>query len=281
MGCKMSSADSDNKVVKSKLEFEKFSKDAPHPQNTADLFHSRWASDLSEVIAGVRSGSSKLFTEDLRPRFLLKHFGNTFGNLEGRRIPELGPLEGAHTYQLERLSADEIVAVEANAEAYLKCLIVKELIGLKKARFLYGDFVEFLRESHDIFDIIFCCGVLYHMQDPLTLIELMASRTDRIFVWTHYWHADSETKREAVPVERFGDRFIYYQVPYPGRDSGMFWGGNKESSSWLSREDILRALHSFKFNNVDVHAEHVDHPYGPCFSISAWREGSSYESNSS
>src|SRR5258707_11339003 len=111
------------------------------------------------------------------------------------------------------------------------------------------------------------------MEDPLTLIELMAKRTDRIFVWTHYWHAEGHAKREAVPVKRFGDRFIYYRVPYPVRDSGTFWGGNRENSSWLSREDILRALRFCNFTNVDVHAEQVDHPHGPCFSISAWRDG--------
>jgi Protein of unknown function (DUF1698) len=266
------SNDTVSEATNTKLEFAKFCKHAPHPQNAVDLFHSRWASDLSEVLPEIRSGSSKLFAKDVRPRFLLEHFGNAFGNLEGRRILELGPLEGAHTYQLERLGADEIVAVEANAEAYLKCLIVKELLGLKKARFLYGDFVEFLRERHDIFDIIFCCGVLYHMEDPLTLIELMANRTDRLFLWTHYWHADSEARREAVPIERFGDRFVYYRQPYPGRDSGTFWGGNAGCFSWLSREDIVRALHCCKFTNLDVHAEHVDHPHGPCFSISAWRD---------
>ena len=259
-------------VIKSSVEFVKFCKYAPHPQNAVDLFHSRWASDLSEVLPEVKCGSSKLFATDARPRFLLKHFGNMSGNLEGRRILELGPLEGAHTYQLERLGADEIVAVEANAEAYLKCLVVKELLGLKKARFLYGDFVEFLRESRDTFDIIFCCGVLYHMEDPLTLIELMANRTDRVFIWTHYWRADSEASHEAVPIERFSDRFVYYRVPYLVRDAGTFWGGNRESFSWLSREDIVRALRCCKFTNVDVHAEHLDHPHGPCFSISAWKD---------
>ena len=110
------------------------------------------------------------------------------------------------------------------------------------------------------------------MKDPLALIELMAKHTDRIFIWTHYWHADSEPKREAVPVERFGERFMYYRVPYSRRESVTFWGGNKENSSWLSREDIVRALHSFAFTNIDVHAEDLDHPHGPCFSISAWRD---------
>jgi len=151
-------------------------------------------------------------------------------------------------------------------------LVVKELLGLKKARFLYGDFIEFLRGNLGGFDVIFCCGVLYHMQDPLALIELMANHTDRIFVWTHYWRADSEATREAVPIDRFGDRFVYYRVPYSGRGSSTFWGGNKESFSWLSREDIVRALRACKFTNIDVHAEHVDHPHGPCISMSAWRD---------
>ena len=67
--------------------------------------------------------------------------------MDGFRILELGPLEGAHTYQLEKLGAAEIVAIEANKEAFLKCLIIKELAQLERARFLLGDFVTYLEFS--------------------------------------------------------------------------------------------------------------------------------------
>ena len=49
--------------------------------------------------------------------------------MAGKTVLELGPLEGAHTYQLHQRGAN-IVAVEASKQAYLKCLITKEIVGL-------------------------------------------------------------------------------------------------------------------------------------------------------
>src|SRR5262249_319493 len=168
----------------------KFEQRAPRPQNDIDIFAGHWASDLSDIVPDVVSGPAKHFSVDLRPAFAMKTLA---GNLSGRalRVLELGPLEGGHTYQFEKMGVTEIIAVESNVEAFIKCLIVKNLAGLQKARFLFGDFVSYLKEDTSRYDFIFCCGVLYHMQDPLELIELMAARTDRIFVWTHYFTEES------------------------------------------------------------------------------------------
>jgi hypothetical protein len=255
--------------VQSVLRFEKFTQRAPTPQNAVDIFRDRWASDISEIVPGIHSGPTGHFAGDPRPEFLLKNFASAQGNLAGMRILELGPLEGAHTFQLERLGADEVVAIEANAEAYLKCLVVKEILELKKARFLYGDFLEYLREDSAKWSIIFCCGVLYHMIDPIALIELMSQHTDRVFVWTHY--VTNESQSRYISVTKGGEQFRYYSHVYSGRDSGTFWGGVQDKSFWMSRDDILRAFKMYGFVNVDVHHEEPDHQNGPCFSISLWK----------
>ena len=57
---------------------------------------------------------------------------------------ELGPLEAGHSYILDRAGALEVLAIEANRRAFLKCLVVKEMIGLPSVRFVLGDFNEFL-----------------------------------------------------------------------------------------------------------------------------------------
>jgi SAM-dependent methyltransferase len=256
--------------VQSVLRFEKFTQRAPTPQNAVDIFRDRWASDISEIVPGIHSGPTGHFAADPRPGFLLKNFGTEQGTLAGMRILELGPLEGAHTFQLEKFGADEVVAIEANAEAYLKCLIVKEILQLKRVRFLYGDFLEYLREDSTKWDIIFCCGVLYHMIDPIALIALMSERTDRVFVWTHY--CTNESQSRYTTIMRGVEQFNYYSHVYASRDSGTFWGGVQDKSSWMSRDDILRAFKMYGFVNVDVHHEEPNHPNGPCFSISLWKQ---------
>ena len=127
----------------------KFDQRPPQAQNAIDIFRDRWASDLSDVVPGVVSGPARHFGSDARPVHAMQHLARSAG-MTAPRILELGPLEGGHTYQLDRLGAAEIVAVESNVEAYLKCLIAKELTGIKNARFLLGDFVEHLKQDRSL-----------------------------------------------------------------------------------------------------------------------------------
>ena len=248
----------------------KFEQRAPHPQNEIDIFAGHWASDLSDIVPGVVSGLTKHFSVDQRPVFAMKALAGDMSERE-LRVLELGPLEGGHAYQFEKMGVAEIIGIESNVEAFLKCLIVKNLIGLQKARFLLGDFVEFLKQDTNRYDFIFCCGVLYHMQDPLQLIELMAARTDRIFVWTHYFTEKSRPGLLATAVDRGDEYYTYHHLTYKNQAFGTFWGGNKPTASFLSREDILRAFRQHGFANFELHEEDLRHPGGPCFSISLWR----------
>ena len=113
----------------------RFETRAPSHQNAVDIFAGRWASDLSPVLPGAISGDVPLFAET-RPKAAAVGLGRN-GRLDGMRVLELGPLEGGHSYALEKLGAD-VLAIESNADAYLKCLIAKEITGIK-ARFMLGD----------------------------------------------------------------------------------------------------------------------------------------------
>src|SRR5262245_30352526 len=103
--------------IRAELAAEKFEHRAPAPQNAIDIFWNRWASDLADVVPGVSSGPTRHFGADPRPVFAFNHVKRD-AIARGVRILELGPLEGGHTYQFERLGATEIIAVEANVEAY-------------------------------------------------------------------------------------------------------------------------------------------------------------------
>lgn len=248
----------------------KFELRQPAPQNALDLFRGRWASDLSEVLPGVTSGTAGHFRSDPRPGYLLKRFGGPDGTLADVSILDIGPLEGGHAYLLEQLGAGRIIAVEANSEAFLKCLIAKNALAMR-TEFLLGDILEYLRYVHLHFGIIFCSGVLYHMEDPFELIHLMTQRTSRIFLWTHYYTPQSHSHLSAMPVIRNGEMFEYFPRQNLDRNQGRFWGGNRPAASLLRRQDILRAFAMFGFTEHEVHDEQVDHPNGPCFSLSLWR----------
>ncbi len=258
-------------MIKSILQFNKFEHRAPAAQNAIDIFSGKWACDLGTVCPGTKAGTSRLFTHDSRPKMLAEAFGSG-GRLDGMSVLELGPLEGGHTYQLEHLGAREIVAIEANVEAYLKCLIVKEITGLKSAKFMLGDFREYLLSCERSFDIVMCSGVLYHMVDPIELIQLISRVTSHCFVWTHYYdelHYPGPP-RELVTDARYPGVEMY-ALPYTGMGDDRFWGGNKPQALWLRRDQILNAFSGAGLSDLKLIDDTPDHPNGACCTFVASR----------
>lgn len=223
--------------------------------------------------AGLDAGATALF-EDPRIAWAVSELGG----LRGRTVLELGPLEGAHSYMLERAGAASIVSIEANPEAYLKCLIVKETVGLERTHFLCGDFVEYLRNSPPYFDAAIASGVLYHMVEPARLIELLSKVTGRLYLWTHYYdanlvRADPQLasmftgERES---EYAGFRHSLFRYEYWGSfASHRFCGGSRPHAHWLARKDVIRCLEHFGFTGIQTNFEAPDHPDGPAFAIAA------------
>ncbi|TMJ04553.1 MAG: methyltransferase domain-containing protein [Alphaproteobacteria bacterium] len=249
----------------------KFEQRAPAHANAIDIFSGHWATDLSEFSPAWHGGSVKLGT-DPRPRSAAEHLGKA-NRLDGMTVLELGPLEGAHSYQLEKLGAARILAIESNVEAYLKCLIVKEALGLKRCEFLLGDFALYLQNCSERFDMVFASGVLYHMEDPIAVVRDIARVTDRCFVWTHYLEEKRDQHRVAVPVTRDGMQATYFRAPYLDRARPVFWGGNKPSASWMKREDILAAFRHFGLDQIAVIADEPEAAHGANFCFAASRRG--------
>lgn len=245
----------------------------PCPQTALDIFKGAWSSEFPEKT--WQAGQVRLF-DDCRIQWGIAQLGGVMG----KQILELGPLEGGHTYQLEKLGAASVLAIDANTRAYLKCLITKELLGLRRCRFLCGDFVEYLRHTPDRFDVGVAVGVLYHMRNPVELLGLLAAKTDRLLIWTHYYDPKVISTAahllpkfpSARPAEYDGFRHTQYRYEYQqALQWGGFCGGGAEYSHWLSRDDLFGALRHYGFSDLRLQFEEPHHPNGPCLTIAALR----------
>lgn len=250
---------------------------APSPQNALDIFQGEWSSILPEPFKYLKAGTAALLFEDAR----IKWFADEVGGVANKTILELGPLEAGHTYMLEKLGASQITSIESNTRAFLKCLIIKELLELKHVRFLCGDFCEFLRQidSSQQFQICVASGVLYHMRNPAELIALLTRHcTEHLFIWTHYYDANLIRNNPALSAkfpsahesEYEGFKHTLYRQEYQtALEWNGFCGGSASFSYWMGRDDIALCLQHFGFEIQVISFDDPHHSNGPAFALIA------------
>jgi hypothetical protein len=225
--------------------------------------------------AGARAGDLAFYL-DPRITGLLSRYACV-----GRNVLELGPLEGFHTYMLHQAGASSIDAIEANALAFVRCLITKETLRLERARFHLGDFMKWLEFRATRYDLIVASGVLYHSHDPVKLLELIGERADAIFLWTHYFD-DAAMPRGDLRRVPFSEQVevrecrgvkvrLHERSYYKAWRDPAFCGGLQDRHFWVDREDMLKLLGALGFDRLTVTDEELDHKNGPAFSVLAER----------
>lgn len=255
---------------------DQYRSDYPSAANAIDIFADEWSSTLPDRF-GVDTGGFVNLFQDARIDWMV----DAVGGVAGKRILELGPLEGGHTWALEfRHDAAEIVAIEANQRAYLRCLVVKEIVRTTRSRFLLGDFNRYMAESGDRFDLVVASGVLYHMEEPARHIELLCSSGDAVFVWTHYYErhrieTDPNLSRKFGPPHEVCHDGFHHTVHRQDYLDALGWGGfcgaGRPSANWLELDDIRALFDRYGFAITDTAFEHPDHPHGPALAFVARR----------
>jgi hypothetical protein len=226
------------------VEMPRFVMDYPSHTNAYRLRADTWKYDYEnltqdEIIAKIKF--------DARPRYCAE----TFPGFDKFSVVELGPSDGYNTAGIEIAGARDIVAVEANADGFLKACILKNTLNLR-AQFLLGDFIKFLKTPGLKKDLVYASGVLYHLTDPVEFIQLCGKVADNLFLWTFHYVEESIAKHDFErrcfdkPEARTigGETFTYYKRFYDPNIVGdpKYQGGVDNFAYWLTFADIERAL---------------------------------------
>jgi SAM-dependent methyltransferase len=248
---------------------DEFSTEMPTEDAALKLFHGEW----STSIPGFGHGYADLFN-----RARIDFFRGQIGTFVGKDVLELGPLEAAQTYLMATEGAN-VLAVESNKRAFLRCLLIQNLFQFR-AKFTLGDFRPYLATTDKRFDFILAAGVLYHMTEPLKLIEDMCRASDTVGVWTHFYDANRLVRdeklsgnfdHEPTEVEWHGRTMRQHRQSY---NEMLTWsgfsGGTAPVSAWLTRDSLLGAFDMLGFD-VTIDHELYDFPAGPCILLCAKR----------
>lgn len=240
----------------------------PADEVALSLFEGEWVSKLPGLSS---AGTADLFEGDERPRWMAQ----AAGGIQGKHVLELGPLEGGHSFQLEQLGA-RVTAIEGNALAFQRCLIVKNLYDMR-TKFLHGDFVKYLMTTDERFDIVFASGVLYHMTEPVQVIRHMCRLADQVFLWSHYFDqeivqgipklhrsfASGRTQVESIGDVKIRSHERRYNSGWLTYFQPGFCGGPDTITYWMTLDGIRQCFDAAGFEVTDqktavsAHGPHV------------------------
>lgn len=143
-------------------------------------------------------------------------------SLAGKSVLEVGCFEGIHTLGLRHFDAD-VTAVDIRPMNVLKTLARLSAHG-ESARVFVLDVEEATTLAH--FDVVFHCGVLYHLEDPVTHLRNLLPACDAIYLDTHVAGEGRDGDTMVVDGETFrGYRHQEggWNDPFSGRGASAFW----------------------------------------------------------
>jgi SAM-dependent methyltransferase len=179
-------------------------------------------------------------------------YGNEF---QGKRIVDLGCLEGGYALEFARMGLDAF-GIEVRQSNFENCLEVKRRCGLQNLDFAKDDVWNL--PKYGPFDVIFCCGLLYHLDRPRDFIRVMGSQArDAVIINTHYapwdWYPGSVfqlseiTRHEGLP----GRWYFEHDAKDDATREQLKWASwDNQRSFWPVKEALLQAISEAGFDLV-------------------------------
>jgi SAM-dependent methyltransferase len=181
------------------------------------------------------------------------------GSLAGRRVVDLGCLEGGFTLAFAQRGAAEAVGIEARPISVRRCELARTFLGLDNARFVEADIKDELAGA--TYDVVFAAGIIYHVADPLALLTAMRRACTRVaLIDTHVAHP-AEVSHHCSPVvaRTFGERqwrgrmFPEYAPDVSaGEHRELLWAAWSDTDSfWPLESELVDMIHHAGFTGVE------------------------------
>jgi SAM-dependent methyltransferase len=174
------------------------------------------------------------------------------------RIADLGALEGGLSLELAREGWD-VTGIEGRQANFEKAELIRNYFALPNLRFELRD-VKTLDAARDgVFDVIVCCGLLYHLDDPFSFLETLARLTARdglLFLDTHVAPEGATKVAQVGEPTTFAHGARTYDgrwvvEPREGNVLDQHWSAvSNDRSFWPTRRSLIRGVYHAGFHAV-------------------------------
>jgi len=180
------------------------------------------------------------------------------------RCLDLGCLEGGISFAMARAGMNAL-GIEARRANFEKCSLIAEYFDLPNLSFIQEDVKRIARLHLDPFEVILCCGILYHLDTPFdTIGDLFDLCTDSglLFLDTHFAPGPDTVDNckykddlgELTSVEFDGASYMgrwYTEWQNEPNDEHHPWAAVSNAKSfWPTHESLIRALYHSGFRQI-------------------------------
>ena len=178
-------------------------------------------------------------------------------------VLDLGALEGGLSFEMAR-EGWTATGVEGRETNFRKAQLIASYYALPNLRFVQKDVKELTPEVDGRFDVILCCGLLYHLDEPIAHLRQLASLLSddgMLFLDTHvvpdeyaarFGTHEASLSEEVLITE--GEQHYdgrWWTEPAAGDLKERMWSAvSNERSLWLSRRSLIRALYHSGFGAI-------------------------------
>ena len=208
-------------------------------------------------LLGARRKDLGAATSGLRVDLLIERL-----ELTGKTVLELGSWEGNQTVQLSR-HCKHVVGIEVRPRNVLCSLVRLWAHEAWNARIVLKN-VEDLDESFGTFDILYHCGLLYHLSNPVEHLFRMRRIAQTLFLDTHYGPRDTAMRESNIVYG--GHTYQAYEYEESGWVDSL--SGVDPFSRWLHRDALFQLLQDVGFHDIEVFFDRVE-PNGPRLALVA------------
>lgn len=173
-----------------------------------------------------------------------------FGDL---RVLDLGCGEGLYALEFAQHGA-EVIGIEARVPSLAKAEFCREVLDLKRLKFIQDDVRSVTRERYGEFDVVLCSGILYHLDRPDVFDFLKSMRE----MCRGVCLIDTRISLSAE-VEAIYDGRSYWGSAYrehaPGltpdqKQADMGASIDNDESFWFTKHDLSNFLMDMGFSSV-------------------------------
>jgi 2-polyprenyl-3-methyl-5-hydroxy-6-metoxy-1,4-benzoquinol methylase len=229
----------------------------------------KWTSHNIPLSASEATMGSEqpLIGDDVRVNLIKENLYAFLGNgadLSGFRLIDLGCLEGGLSFEMAREDM-EVLGVEGRMSNFEKCSLVKKYFQFPNLNFIHQDVKLLNHQEHGLFDVILCCGILYHLDNPICFLQLLNELTHQdslLFLDTHI--APSAVDYEKCIYRKYlsaTETLLYDGMSYAGRwfmeypeelnESSEEWAAvSNYRSFWLTYASLMEAIYRAGFERI-------------------------------